>query len=83
MHNLGNSIFRGAIPGMWVLKLRFLANSSNSVAESNPWKRSAPFLTLFPTAYPFPLCYRGGGDENHPQAKNMFSSGRFDFFYTY
>ena len=32
-------------------------------------------LTLFPTAYQFPLCY--------PPAKNIFRSARFQFFYTY
>ena len=38
-------------------------------------------LTLFPTAYRFPLCY--GEGENTPPAKNIFQSVIFQFFYTH
>ena len=38
-------------------------------------------LTLFPTAYWFPLCY--GVKFTPPPAKNIFRSVIFQFFYTY
>ena len=40
-------------------------------------------LTLFLTAYRFPVCYRGEGlIFTPPQAKNTLLSVRFQFFYT-